>query len=146
MPAKNLISQSSLKVIKIALIRPRKNPISRNTNTHIRKTKLHPNPKNLIVFSKKNDPTQSSKFKSSRCFICKKKRAFRKKLSKPPFQISSFIEHLQGSLLLSNNDDVESLFSEQEDYDEQTTFVLTEDHSDPEGVSIIQTIQQIQKA
>ena len=49
--------------------------------------------------------------------------------------------------LLSESNDVESCFSEQEDYDEQTAFVLaeTEEHSDPENVSVIQTVQQIQK-
>ena len=46
--------------------------------------------------------------------------------------------------MLSDNDDIESFYSEQEEYNEQTAFVLTEDHSDPESVSIIQTMQQIQ--
>ena len=46
--------------------------------------------------------------------------------------------------MLSDNDDVESFYSKQENHDKQTAFVLTEDHSDPESVSIIQTMQQIQ--
>ena len=50
-------------------------------------------------------------------------------------------------MLLSESDDVESFFSEQEDYDEQSTFVLveTEDHFESENVFVIQTVQQIQK-
>ena len=50
-------------------------------------------------------------------------------------------------MLLSEIDDVESFFSEQEDYDEQTAFVLveTEDHSESDNVSIIQTVQQFKK-
>lgn len=50
-------------------------------------------------------------------------------------------------MLLSNNDDVESFFSEQENYDEHTTFVLAEieGHSDSESVSVIQIVQQIRK-
>ena len=50
-------------------------------------------------------------------------------------------------MLLSESDDVESFFSEQEDYNEQTAFVLveTEDHYEPENIFVIQTIQQIQK-
>ena len=50
-------------------------------------------------------------------------------------------------MLLSENDDVESFYYEQEDYDEQTTFVLEEkeDDSELEHVSVIQTVQQIQK-
>ena len=42
-------------------------------------------------------------------------------------------------MLLSESDDVESFFSKQEDYDEQTTFVLveTDDHSESENVSVI---------
>ena len=50
-------------------------------------------------------------------------------------------------MLLLESDDVESFFSEQEDYDEQTTFVLAEieEHSESENVSVIQTVQQIQK-
>ena len=50
-------------------------------------------------------------------------------------------------MLLSESDDVESFLSKQEDYDEQMAFVLveTEDHSESENVSVIQTIQQIQK-
>ena len=50
-------------------------------------------------------------------------------------------------MLLLENDDIESFFSEQEDYDEQTAFVLPEieDHSESENVSIIQTVQQVQK-
>ena len=50
-------------------------------------------------------------------------------------------------MLLSESDDVESFFSEQEDYDEQTTFFPAEKehHFESENVSVIQTVQQIQK-
>ena len=49
-------------------------------------------------------------------------------------------------MLLLESHDVESFFSEQEDYDDQTSFVLVEiECSDPENVSVIQTVQQIQK-
>ena len=42
-------------------------------------------------------------------------------------------------MLLLESDDVESYFSEQEDYDEQIAFVLAEieNHSELENVSII---------
>ena len=53
MPAKNLISLSSVKVRKIALIQLRKNLTSRNTDTHTGKTALHPDPKNPTTFSEK---------------------------------------------------------------------------------------------
>ena len=51
-------------------------------------------------------------------------------------------------MLLSENDDVESFFSKQEDYDEQTAFVLaeTEEHYDLENVSVIQTVNRFRKS
>ena len=92
-------------------------------------------------FFRKKDPTQSSKSKSSRCFIYKKKGHFARNCPNHHSKSVRLVEHLQGSSLLSDNDNVESFFPEREDYDEQTTFILTEDHSDLESVSIIQTIQ-----
>ncbi|KAH9780744.1 hypothetical protein KPL71_008201 [Citrus sinensis] len=82
-----------------------------------------------------------------RCFISKKKGHFTRNCPNRPAKSVRLIEHLQDSMLLSKSDDVESFFSEQEDYDEQTTFVLaeTDDHSESENVSVIQTVQQIQK-
>ena len=48
-------------------------------------------------------------------------------------------------MLLSESDDLESFFSKQEDYDEQSTFVLaeTEDHFESENIFVIQIVQQI---
>ena len=102
-----------------------------------------PTQEKLHFIQTQKNPTASSK--SCRCFICKKKGHFARNCPNGPSKSVRLIKHLQGSLLLSDNDGVESFFLEQEDYDEQTAFVLAEDHSDPESVSIIQTIQQIQK-
>ena len=135
------IFPSSAKVKKIALVQPKRNLISKNSRIQKRKAKPLPDLKNPIDFFRKKNPDQSSRSKSSCCYVCKKKGYFTRNC---PNQL---IEHLQSSKLLSESDDVESFFSEQEDYDEQTTFVLaeTEDHSNPENVFVIQTMQQIQK-
>ncbi|XP_015389838.1 uncharacterized protein LOC107178762 [Citrus sinensis] len=103
--------------------------------------------KKSYQFFRKKNPDQSFKSKSSRCFICKKKGHFTKNCPNRPTKSVRLIEHLQDSMLLSESDDVESFFSEQEDYDEQTAFFLAEkdNHSEAEHVSVIKTVQQIQK-
>ena len=135
--AKHLISPSSVKVTKIALVRPRKNPISRNIDTHIRKIELHPDPKNPTAFFEKKILPNPQNPKAVVVSSVRKKGHFARNCLNCPSKSVRLIEHLQSSLMFSVNDDVKSFFSEQEDYDEQTTFVLTEDHSDPESVSVI---------
>ena len=62
-------------------------------------------------FFRKKNPDQSSKSKSSRCFICKKKGHFARNCPNRPTKSVRLIEHLQDSMLLSESDDVESFFS-----------------------------------
>ncbi|KAH9668401.1 hypothetical protein KPL70_021402 [Citrus sinensis] len=52
------------------------------------------------------------------------------------------IKHLQHSSLLSENDDVESNFSEQSTQDDQTAFLIAES-SDSEDISVISTVQTV---
>ncbi|KAH9724622.1 hypothetical protein KPL70_007555 [Citrus sinensis] len=52
------------------------------------------------------------------------------------------IQHLQHSSLLSENEDVESNFSEQSTQDDQTAFLIAES-SDFEDISVISTVQTI---
>ncbi|KAH9704988.1 hypothetical protein KPL70_011694 [Citrus sinensis] len=52
------------------------------------------------------------------------------------------IQHLQHSSLLSENEDVESNFSEQSKQDDQTGFIIKES-SDSEDISVISTVQNV---
>ncbi|KAH9704951.1 hypothetical protein KPL70_011676 [Citrus sinensis] len=52
------------------------------------------------------------------------------------------IQHLQHSSLLSENDDVESNFSEQSTQDDQTAFLIAES-SDSEDIYVISTVQTV---
>ena len=102
-------------------------------------------PKNLIDSLEKKNPDESSKSKGNHCFICKKKGHFARNCPNRPAKSVWLIEHLQDSMLLSESDDVKSFFSEQDEYNEQTAFILaeTEDHYESENVSVIQTVKQI---
>ena len=68
-------------------------------------------PKKPYRFFRKKDSTQSSKSKSSRCFICKKKVHFVRNYPNRPSKSVRLIKHLQSSSMLSDNDDVESFYS-----------------------------------
>ena len=120
MPAKNLFSSSSVKVRNIALVQLRKNLTSRNTDTHTRKTALHPNPKNPIAFSQKRILPNPPNPKATDVLSVRKKG-----ISQEFVQTALINQFVSLNIF---NDDVESFFSEQEDYDEQTTFILIDDH------------------
>ncbi|KAH9686122.1 hypothetical protein KPL70_014243 [Citrus sinensis] len=79
--------------------------------------------------------------------ICEQKEFFKDLMEdKKPFSEASkavrLIQHLQHSSLLSENDDVESNFSEQSTQDDQTTFLIAES-SDSEDISVISTVQTV---
>ncbi|KAH9649352.1 hypothetical protein KPL70_025947 [Citrus sinensis] len=90
-------------------------------------------------YFKKKDVSQYRKKKSNRCFICKKRRHFARNCPHKPAKAVRLIQHLQHSSLLSENDDVESNFSEQSTQDDQTAFLIAES-SDSEDISVISTI------
>ena len=112
---KNLTSPLSAKLKKTALVLPKRNPILENSEILKRKAKHPTDLKNLIVFFRKKNSDQSSKSKSSSCFICKKKGHFVRNCPNRLAKSVRLIEHLQDSMLLSESDDVESFFSKQED-------------------------------
>ncbi|KAH9680015.1 hypothetical protein KPL71_026374 [Citrus sinensis] len=79
--------------------------------------------------------------------ICEQKEFFKDLMEdKKPFSEASkairLIQHLQHSSLLSENEDVESNFSEQSAQDDQTAFLIAES-SDSEDISIISTVQTV---
>ncbi|KAH9649388.1 hypothetical protein KPL70_025965 [Citrus sinensis] len=79
--------------------------------------------------------------------ICEQKEFFKDLMEdKKPFSEASkavrLIQHLQQSSLLSENEDVESNFSEQSAQDDQTAFLIAES-SDFEDISIISTVQTV---
>ncbi|KAH9668361.1 hypothetical protein KPL70_021384 [Citrus sinensis] len=79
--------------------------------------------------------------------ICEQKEFFKDLMEdKKPFSEASkairLIQHLQHSSLLSENENVESNFSEQSAQDDQTAFLIAES-SDSEDISIISTVQTV---
>ncbi|KAH9704950.1 hypothetical protein KPL70_011676 [Citrus sinensis] len=79
--------------------------------------------------------------------ICEQKEFFKDLMEdKKPFSEASkavrLIQHLQHSSLLSENDDVESNFSEQSTQDDQTAFLIAES-SDSEDIYVISTVQTV---
>ncbi|KAH9686106.1 hypothetical protein KPL70_014233 [Citrus sinensis] len=93
-------------------------------------------------YFKKKDVSQYRKKKSNRCFICKKRGHFARNCPHKPAKVVRLIQHLQHSSLLSENDDVESNFSEQSTQDDQTAFLIAES-SDSEDISVISTVQTV---
>ena len=93
-------------------------------------------------YFKKKDVSQYRKKKSNRCFICKKRGHFARNCPHKPAKVVRLIQHLQRSSLLSENDDVESNFSEQSTQDDQTAFLIAES-SDSEDISVISTVQTV---
>ena len=117
-------------------VRLKRKNIFRNTST-----KNHP-PKNLFSISKKKDVSQFLKKQSNCCFIYKKCDHFARNCPYKSAKAVRLIQHLQYSSLLSENEDVESNFSEQSAQDDQTAFLIAES-SDSEGISVIFTVQTI---
>ncbi|KAH9649259.1 hypothetical protein KPL70_025917 [Citrus sinensis] len=93
-------------------------------------------------YFKKKDVSQYRKKKSNRCFICKKRGHFARNCPHKPAKAVRLIQHLQHSSLLSENEDVESNFSEQSTQDDQTAFLIAES-SDSEDISVISTVQTV---
>ncbi|KAH9780689.1 hypothetical protein KPL71_008173 [Citrus sinensis] len=59
-------------------------------------------------------------------------------------KVVRLIQHLQQSSILSDNDEVESIFSEQSEKDYHTAFILADStDSDPDDISVISTVQEI---
>ncbi|KAH9801941.1 hypothetical protein KPL71_001211 [Citrus sinensis] len=93
-------------------------------------------------YFKKKDVSQYRKKKSNRCFVCKKRGHFARNCPHKSAKAVRFIQHLQHSSLLSENEDVESNFSEQSAQDDQTAFLIAES-SDSEDISVISTVQTV---
>ncbi|KAH9704967.1 hypothetical protein KPL70_011686 [Citrus sinensis] len=98
--------------------------------------------KKPFQYFKKKDVSQYRKKKSNRCFICKKRCHFACNFPHKPAKVVRLIQHLQHSSLLSENDDVESNFSEQSTQDDQTAFLIAES-SDSEDIFVISTVQTV---
>ncbi|KAH9801811.1 hypothetical protein KPL71_001168 [Citrus sinensis] len=59
-------------------------------------------------------------------------------------KVVRLIQYLQQSSILSDNEEVESIFSEQSEKDDHTAFILADStDSDPYDISVISTIQEI---
>ena len=80
--------------------------------------------KKTYRFFKRKDLAQTYRTKGSRCFICKKKGHFAKNYPNQPTKTLRLISHLQQSSMISDNEDIEFLFTEQDDYDDFTAFAL----------------------
>ncbi|KAH9649285.1 hypothetical protein KPL70_025928 [Citrus sinensis] len=137
-PAKSHTSKSSAKMIKNALVQPKRKVISKSTLTDLPRKAKKP-----YKYLKKKDPSQFRKKKHNRCFICRKRGHFARNCPTKSAKVVRLIQHLQKSSLLSNHEDVESNFSEQTEYDDHIAFILTEstDDSEIDEISVIVTIQ-----
>ncbi|KAH9792543.1 hypothetical protein KPL71_004164 [Citrus sinensis] len=93
-------------------------------------------------YFKKKDVFQYRKKKSNRCFVCKKRGHFARNCPHKSAKAVRLIQHLQHSSLLSENEDVESNFSEQSAQDDQTAFLIAVS-SDSEDISVISTVQTV---
>ena len=93
-------------------------------------------------YFEKKDVSQYRKKKSNRCFVCKKRGHFARNCPHKSAKAVHLIQHLQHSSLLSENEDVESNFSEQSAQDDQTAFLIVEscESSDSEDISVISTV------
>ena len=93
-------------------------------------------------YFKKKDVSQYRTKKHNRCFICKKRGHFARNCPYKSAKAVRLIQHLQHSSLLSENEDVESNFSEQLEQDDQTAFILAES-SDSDDILVISTVQNV---
>ena len=100
--------------------------------------------KEALQILQKKDPSQFRQKKHNRCFICKKRRHFARNCPNKSAKAVRLIQHLQQYSILSDNEEVESIFSEQSEKDDHTTFILADStDSDPDYISVISTIQEI---
>ncbi|KAH9680032.1 hypothetical protein KPL71_026386 [Citrus sinensis] len=93
-------------------------------------------------YFKKKDVSQYRKKKSNRCFVCKKRGHFARNCPHKSAKAVRLIQHLQHSSLLSENEDVESNFSEQSAQDDQTAFLIAES-SYSKDIFVISTVQTV---
>ncbi|KAH9734711.1 hypothetical protein KPL71_017470 [Citrus sinensis] len=93
-------------------------------------------------YFKKKNVSHYRKKKHNRCFICKKRGHFARNCPHKSAKAVRLIQHLQHSSLLSENEDVESNFSEQSEQDDQTAFILVES-SNSDDISVISTVQNV---
>ncbi|KAH9686166.1 hypothetical protein KPL70_014265 [Citrus sinensis] len=101
-------------------------------------------PKKPYRYFRKKDPSQFRKKKHNHCFICKRRRHSARNCPNKSAKTVRLIQHLQQSSILSDNEEVESIFSEQSEKDDHTTFILADSiDSDPDGIYVICTIQEI---
>ncbi|KAH9680156.1 hypothetical protein KPL71_026444 [Citrus sinensis] len=101
-------------------------------------------PKKPYRYFRKKDPSQFRKKKYNRCFICKKRGHFAHNCPNKSAKVVRLIQHLQQSSILFDNEDVESIFSEQLEKDDHTAFILADStDSYPDDISVISTIQEI---
>ncbi|KAH9680155.1 hypothetical protein KPL71_026443 [Citrus sinensis] len=98
-------------------------------------------PKKPYRYFRKKDPSQFRKKKYNRCFICKKRGHFARNCPNKSAKVVRLIQHLQQSSILSDHEDVESIFSEQSEKDDHTAFILADStDSNPDDISVISTI------
>ncbi|KAH9704933.1 hypothetical protein KPL70_011670 [Citrus sinensis] len=93
-------------------------------------------------YFRKKDVSQYRKKKHNCCFICKKHGHFVRNCPYKSAKTVRLIQHLQHSSLLSENEDVESNFSEQSEQDDQTAFIIAKS-LDSEDISVISTVQNV---
>ena len=69
-------------------------------------------PKKPYKYFRKKDPSQFRKKKHNRCLICKKRGHFARNCPNKSAKVVRLIQHLHQSSMLSDDEDVESNFSE----------------------------------
>lgn len=92
-------------------------------------------------FFKKKDSSRMHRTKNSKCLICKKYIHFARDCPNKSAKVVRLIQHLEKASILSDSYDVESVFTEQEAHDEDTTFALNEVTSDDDTISVINAVQ-----
>ncbi|KAH9698093.1 hypothetical protein KPL71_023880 [Citrus sinensis] len=101
-------------------------------------------PKKPYKYFRKKDPSQFRQKKHNCCFICKKHGHFSRNCPNKSAKVVPLIQHLQQSSILSDNEEVESIFSEQSEKDDHTAFILADSTDlDSDDISVISTIQDI---
>ena len=104
---KNPTSKSSAAMTKSALVQPKKKVLIETFHKSSSQK-----PKKPYRYFQKKDASQFRKKKYNRYFICKKRRHFTRNCPNKLAKIVRLIQYLQQSSILSDNEDVESIFSE----------------------------------
>ncbi|KAH9752192.1 hypothetical protein KPL71_014608 [Citrus sinensis] len=128
----------------VGFLTPSYSPFERHFQKHFHKKSSTKKP--FRYFGKK-DVSQYRKKKHNRCFICKKCGHFAQNCPHKSAKAVRLIKHLQHSSLLSENEDVESKFSEQSEQDDQTAFIIAESSDSDDilvdDISVISTVQTV---